>query len=417
MRKNASKKPTLPESFIGPFDAKIDAVAREKLITARVALLIKSAFFGNLVTRMKLVNADETIETIATDGRTFYYNSRFVNALSSGEVQFGFAHEILHVVYDHFGRRESRDHRLANVAADYCVNADLKKHNVGTFITTVPCLYDPKYEGWSFEQVYDDLASKSSSLDIDNLLEKLLDEHLEVADGDAQREGERPVISRQDAQEIQDELKEAIVSAYQTCNNTDSVPSNVQRIIRDITEPKLNWRELLRAHIESSIKSDYTWTRPSRKGWHSDAILPGTIGSEAISLVVAIDTSGSVNNAMLRDFLGEIVGITESFPEFTLRIFTFDTAIYNPVVFTNDDINDLASYPIHGGGGTDFRAIFNYLKSEEVVPDKLIVFTDLECSTFGDPNYADTLWVVYSQSQSYQVGDAPFGQTVRFDHQ
>jgi predicted metal-dependent peptidase len=120
---------------------------------------------------------------------------------------------------------------------------------------------------------------------------------------------------------------------------------------------------------------------------------------------------------MLRDFLGEIVGITESFPEFTLRIFTFDTAIYNPVVFTNDDINDLASYPIHGGGGTDFRAIFNYLKSEEVVPDKLIVFTDLECSTFGDPNYADTLWVVYSQSQSYQVGDAPFGQTVRFDHQ
>lgn len=416
MRKNASKTTVLPKSFIGPFDAKIDAVAREKLITARVALLIKSAFFGNLVTRMKLVNADETIETIATDGRTFYYNSRFVNALSSGEVQFGFAHEILHVVYDHFGRRESRDHRLANVAADYCVNADLKKHNVGTFITTVPCLYDPKYEGWSFEQVYDDLASKASSLDIDSLLEKILDEHLEVSDTEA-GEGQRPVISRQDAQAIQDELKEAIVSAYQTCNNTDSVPSNVQRIIRDITEPKLNWRELLRAHIESSIKSDYTWTRPSRKGWHSDAILPGTIGSEAISLVVAIDTSGSVNNAMLRDFLGEIVGITESFPEFTLRIFTFDTAIYNPVVFTNDDINDLASYPIHGGGGTDFRAIFNYLKSEEVVPDKLIVFTDLECSTFGDPNYADTLWVVYSQSQSYQVGDAPFGQTVRFDHQ
>ena len=123
------------KDLIGPMDPKLDREVREKLITARVGLLLRASFFGNLATRLKLVNADEWCGTAATDGRNFYYNSRFIDLLKPKEVEFLFGHEVLHCVYDHFGRRGDRDPMLFNVANDYAVNGDLKKHRVGEFIT------------------------------------------------------------------------------------------------------------------------------------------------------------------------------------------------------------------------------------------------------------------------------------------
>ena len=145
------------KDILGPMDPARDREVREILITARVGMLLRASFFGNLATRLKLVNADEWCATAATDGRNFYYNSKFIKMLRPKEVEFLFGHEVLHCVYDHLGRRGERDAQLYNVACDYCVNADLKKHRVGEFITTVPCLYDVKYEGWASEEVYDDL--------------------------------------------------------------------------------------------------------------------------------------------------------------------------------------------------------------------------------------------------------------------
>jgi predicted metal-dependent peptidase len=414
-----NKKITAPESFIGEFDAALDAKAREKLITARVGLLIRASFFGNLVTRMKLINADTTIETIATDGRNFYYNSRFVNFLTQGELEFGFAHEILHCIYDHFDRREDRDPKLSNIAADYCVNADLKKHNIGTFITSVPCLYNEKYIGWSFEKVYDDLYESMDKINVDQLMDQLLDEHLEISDdangtddSDNDGHGKKPTISRSEMNEIKNELKEAILTAHQTSNDVGDLPDGIQRVIKELTEPKLNWRELLRSHLESTIKSDFSWSRPSRKGWHTDAILPGVIGDDLINIAIAIDTSGSVDTKMLKDFLSEVAGITETFPAFNIHLFTFDTEVYNPTTFDNDSIVDITEYQIYGGGGTDFRVIFKYLKEHDIVPDRLVIFTDLDCYSYGDANYAETLWIAFDRG--YKAPDAPFGQTVRY---
>ena len=145
------------KDLIGPTDPALDRVVREKLITARVGMLLRASFFGNLATRLTLTNADEWCPTAATDGRRFYYNTRFIEMLKPKEIEFLFGHEVLHCVYDHFGRKGDRDPMLWNVANDYCVNADLKKHRVGEFITSVPCLYDVKYEGMSSEEVYDAL--------------------------------------------------------------------------------------------------------------------------------------------------------------------------------------------------------------------------------------------------------------------
>ena len=176
-------------NLLGPTDPKVDRDVREKLITARVGLLLRASFFGNLATRLKLVNADEWCGTAATDGRNFYYNSRFIQMLRPKEIEFLFGHEVLHCVYDHFGRRGNRDPQMFNIANDFAVNADLIKHRVGEKITTVPCLHDPKFDGMSSEEIYDKLMENVQKISMSDLLDKLIDEHLD-GEGDGDGEGD-----------------------------------------------------------------------------------------------------------------------------------------------------------------------------------------------------------------------------------
>ena len=391
-------------NLLGPTDAKVDREVREKLITARVGLLLRASFFGNLATRLKLVNADEWCSTAATDGRHFYYNSRFIQMLRPREIEFLFGHEVLHCVYDHFGRRGDRDPQLFNIANDFAVNADLIKHRVGEKITTVPCLHDPKYDGMSSEEIYDILYEKADKIDIGDLLDKLIDEHLDGdgdadGDGDGDQEGKgkgRPQISAADRQAIKDEIKEAMLAAAQTTDGAGNIPAGVMRMIKELTEPQMNWRELLRMNLESTIKSDYTWMRPSRRGWHMDAVMPGRKNDEMIDIAIAIDTSGSIGEKMLKDFLGEIQGIMDSFPAYKIHIVSFDTDTYNPVQYDSDNLDSIVDYEPAGGGGTDFDAIYRYLKNEDIQPRRLVVFTDgYPFGSWGDENYCDATWILH----------------------
>jgi predicted metal-dependent peptidase len=382
-------------------DPKLDRIVREKMVTARVGMLLRASFFGNLATRLKLVNADEWCPTAATDGRNFYYNSRFVDMLKPKEVEFLFGHEVLHCVYDHFGRRGDRDPQLFNIANDYCVNADLKKHRVGEFITSVPCLYNPEYEDMSSEEIYDVLYENAEKVDIDKLLEKLLDEHLDGDDetdggGDKDGKGNRPRMSAEERAKVRDEIKEAMLAAAAASDGAGNLPAGVKRILQDLTAPKMSWRELLRMQLESTLKSDYTWMRAGRKGWHMDAIMPGQKPDELIDIAVMIDASGSIDANMLRDFISETQGIMEQFQSYKIHVGTFDTRVYNTVQYDSENLDSMADYEVEGGGGTDFDCIFDYLKEEQIEPKRLVVFTDgYPFGSWGDENYADTVWILH----------------------
>jgi predicted metal-dependent peptidase len=389
-------------NLLGPTDAKVDRDVREKLITARVGLLLRASFFGNLATRLKLVNADEWCGTAATDGRHFYYNSRFIQMLRPKEIEFLFGHEVLHCVYDHFGRRGNRDPQLFNIANDFAVNADLIKHRVGEKITTVPCLHDPKYDGLSSEEIYDKLMENAQKISMSDLMDKLIDEHLDgegdgEGDGDGDKEGKgRPKLSDADRQAIRDEIKEAMLAAAATTDGAGNIPAGVKRLIQELTEPKMNWRELLRMQLESTIKSDYTWMRASRKGWHMDAVMPGMKLDPMIDIAVALDASGSISEKMLKDFLGEVQGIMDSFPAYRIHVVTFDTEAYNPAQYNSENLDDICDYEVKGGGGTDFDCVFNYLKENEIEPKRLVMFTDgYPFGSWGDENYTDTVFILH----------------------
>jgi predicted metal-dependent peptidase len=409
------------ENLIGPTDPKVDHLARERLVTARIGLLLRHSFFGNLATRLTLINADEWCATAATDGQKFYYNSRFIMMLKTKEVEFLVAHEVLHVVYDHMGRRGDRDPQIWNIADDYCVNADLKRHKIGQFITTVPCLYEQKYDGKSAEEVYDDLMKNVKKISMDDLIDQLLDDHLDSEDGDGEGDDQdgtgnkkgkgRPQLSDEEKERIRQEVKQAIINASSTAE-AGSLPAGVERLIRQATDPVMLWRELIQTNLTSAIRTDYSWMRPSRRGWHMDAIMPGMTPGEEIDVVVAIDMSGSISDKQAQQFLGEIGGMMDSFDGYKVHVFCFDTEVYNPQDFNSENMDGIDTYEPMGGGGTDFDAIFEYLKKVGNVPKRLICFTDgYPCGSWGDADYCDTTWVIHGDKNP----NPPFGTYAIYD--
>ena len=406
------------KSFVGiKTNPETDRAVREKIVGARIALLLKAPFFGNLATRLKIETADDWCPTAATDGRKLYYNSEFLKKMPAKQLEFLIGHEVLHCVYDHMGRRGERNPQLWNIADDYCVNQDLLDQRIGERIPVG--LYEPKYRGWSAEEVYDDLEKNADKIDIDDLVDKLLDEHLdgdgedgEGKDGDEKKDGKgRPKLSEEERKQIRDEIKEAVMSAAQTVG-AGNLPSGVKRLIKDLTAPQLNWRELLQQQIVSTIRSDYTWSRVSRKGWDIDAVLPGNDVEREIDICVAIDASGSMSDNMLKDILSEVKGIMESYNSFKLHLWSFDTEVYNATVFTQENLDEIMEWEVGGGGGTIFEANWEYMKEQDIAPKKFVMFTDgYPGMGWGDENYCDTLFIVHGSTTI----EAPFGLTAYYD--
>ena len=160
-----------------------DQAIIDKLVTARIALLLKHPFFGNLATRLKLVNADDWCPTAGTDGRHFYYNRKFIDSLTPKEAEFLFGHEVLHNVFEHMlVRIGSRNPMLWNIAADYAVNQILVEQKIGEMPTgSNKGFQDDKYKDWPAERIYDELyktAKKNGKKALEKL-GKLMDEHVD----------------------------------------------------------------------------------------------------------------------------------------------------------------------------------------------------------------------------------------------
>jgi predicted metal-dependent peptidase len=405
----------------------------DRIIVARVGLLLRHPFFGNMATRLRIMAADEWLGTAAVDGRNLFFNTQFFNAMSNKEIEFVIAHEILHMVFDHLGRREDRHPMLYNIAADYKVNNLLVRDRIGTVPSIVDCFQDFQYEADTSEEIYDKLfeEAKKAGKELQKLLDELdekgemLDEHLDDdgSSGEEGQEGEdgkgnkvskkRPKFSKEELKKIKDEIKESMLSAAQAAG-AGNVPGEVQRMIKELTEPKMNWREILRQQIQSTIRNDYTFSRPSRKAWHTGAILPGMNFDETIDLCVAIDMSGSIGNAQAKDFLSEVKGIMDEYKDYNIKLWCFDTAVYNEQDFTADGGEDLTEYEVYGGGGTDFMCNWTYMKDNDIQPKKFLMFTDgYAWDSWGDEDYCDTVFVIHSHHN--KALEAPFGLTAHYE--
>lgn len=406
-----------------PETSKTSAQIEEALIKSRIQMLISAPFFGNLATRLRFKDATEWLPTLATDGRYFYYNRNFVDAMSAEECIFGMGHEVLHCVYDHFDKKRlgNRDPRLWNIANDYVINADLIEAKIGEQIKLVDICFDWKYRGKTSEEIYDELFKKAEEegrvISIDTFDDHMYrdDEGDDEGAGDPNNDGTNGPVryTKEEKDQIKQEFQNAVIQSAKAAG-AGNLPGGVKRLINKLLNPQLSWRELLPMQIQSVIKSDYTYMRPSRKGLDAGFYMPGMDREQTIDVAIAIDTSGSISNEMLVDFLSEVHGIMSQYNDYKIHLWCFDTSIHNSVLITADTANDLLTYEIGGGGGTDFDINFDHMKEQGIVPKKFIMFTDgYPWGSWGDESYCDSLFIVHG-SEGDNTPIAPFGITVPY---
>ena len=424
-------KGTMPKSQLdlSELTKEEEAEQAERLMMGRVRLLLNKPFFGNLATRLIPVPTYK-VPTAGTDGRRFFYNPAFLKHLTDNEVLFLCGHEVLHCVFDHFGRREGRNPQLYNMAGDYIINIVLADEQVGDVITTVPILLDYKYRDWTSEEVYDDLVENCKNP------QETLDFHFDMdgeGEGDA-TSGQGPgegdnedgqgdiqkdldaefgggALSDEEKKQLKDELKEAIIEAANQAG-AGNTPAGIKRMIKEWTEPKMDWRSVIRAQVESCLRDDYTFMRPSRKSHSTNCILPGMNRAEKIEVACALDMSGSIGQQQATDFLSEVKGILDQYEDFELNVWCFDTEIYNHEKYTPDNADEIDRYQLQGGGGTSFEVNWTYMKENEIEPKQFIMFTDgYPCGGWGDVEYCDTVFLIHGNTDT----TAPFGITVHYE--
>ena len=393
----------------------LEKLAIEKVEVAISALQMQDSFFSSFLgilehevldmeSSSQISSLTSKIKTCATDGKTIYYNPEFMETLSGKEAVFLVGHELLHCIFLHLIRKGNRDSRVWNVACDYAVNSLLVENNIGSMPKTA--LYKTQYKDLSAEEIYDLIYQKmkdiSSSLDLGDSTsnqEQTLDDH-DFFDSlsDEQKQG----IERNISSSIDEALKKSTAVSN----------SILKSILKDSRKSKVAWKEILRANIQSLNKADYSYYKLNRKTSQQGIYLPSLKKDLTISIVVALDSSGSVSETELEMFLTEVISICKQFSNIQLTLFSFDTQVHNPKTFNSDNLDtmldEIKKYKIGGRGGTMFECIFEYLKKENIAPEKLLIFTDMIPNyTWGDPYYAETLF-----ASTCKEIKAPYGETV-----
>jgi predicted metal-dependent peptidase len=422
-------------------------------------LLLKQPFFGQLSSRLDLELCDDKsgswCKTAATDGNKIYFNRDFVKSLTKEELRFILAHEVLHCLYDHLGRRGGRDPKLWNMANDYIVNYTLVHHGNGDgrkSLGAMPAhgLYDTRFtDEMTSEEIYEILMKDTTICKMAaDKGQELLDQHLDAAgqsddgdedgnggndhsdksgsgDGDGEGNGSGsgdfelsvtgkdgpPKLTKKELDQVRNRIKAAAIQAVQSVG-AGNVPQSVLRRLEDLIEPKMDWRSLLDSHIRSQMKDDYTFTRSSRREFGGGFILPAQNVMETVEVDVALDVSGSMCDEMVRDILSETKGIMETFADFKLRVWQFDTQVVGFKEFTPYNMDEIYKYERQASGGTMFECNWEFMKQNDIEPHRFVMFTDgYPCGTWGDPNYCDTLFVIHGNTKI----KAPFGMTAYYD--
>jgi predicted metal-dependent peptidase len=358
---------------------------------ARTRLLLDQPFFGVLALNLTLVE-DPTIPYLAwTDGRILGYNPSLIDTIDNDELVGLIAHEVMHCALGHPWRRENRQPDKWNYAADYAVNSILDE---AKFKLPQGGLLDPQYKGKWSEWIYDRLPdSQGQGSDGRRGWGSGWGE-VRDAPSDAAPDG-TPAPTEADWQQ---NVRQAIKSA------AGKLPASLKRELDTAMAPKVDWRSLLRRYIQDAAKADYSWTRPSPRYSAMGLYLP-IMRSEAMGrIVIAVDTSGSIDGVLLSQFAAEMRSIVEDMQPSTTDVMYCDAKVHRVDSFERGDALTIEAA---GGGGTSFAPVFEAVEQADEQPVVLVYLTDLYGSFPQDAPSYPVIWAVYSPET-----DVPFGDVV-----
>lgn len=419
--------------------------AFEEMLVAKTRLLKEYPFFGVLGLNLTLVE-ENSIPTMAVDGRHMFYNAEFALKLNRNERIFALGHEIYHVLSEHAGpvdkvRKGGRDDELWGYATDFVVNDDLLLSDIGEFITTISILHEERFRGLSAEEVYDILEEekdkykgKCQTFDSHLEVEVVPDEEWEEGgEGESKQHGigggrgTKIRMKQSEYDALTKEWTETLESAAAAQKEAEDagraagkIPAGIQRMIASLMEPRVDWRTVLRQYVKSVISRGYSFNRPNKGLFQYGITIPSfrTIKNE-LDIVVIVDTSGSIGQEDLTAFCSEFNGILDSFPRYRIRAWCFDGAVIEESITTLEKGKDGKLEGIEkfignigGGGGTDFMVNWQYMKEERLVPKLALMFTDgMPFSDWGIPGYCPTMFLI----KGNKGARAPFGMTVHYE--
>jgi predicted metal-dependent peptidase len=376
------------------------------LLKAKSQLTLKHPYFGMLASRLRH-ESSETIRGYASNGIRFLYNPEFLSKRDVDEVMFILTNCVMHHILAHQQRRINRKGSLWQLATDYAINNML--HENGLKIPT-GANFDEEYKGMYAEEIYD-LIKESYFSDIDDAYENDNNRPNETPAGpntskDEQNCNEEGVFSN--LENIEDDLDTATESQWQyaasisqeLAQRKSAMPSGLDRLAKKVKANNIDWRFELYNAINRHMRNNYAFMPPNKKHLHRGFILP-SLTSDTLSLCVAIDTSGSINDELLGLFMEEFKTIMQNFPSVQIELIIADAKVHGHYTFQGGEKMD---FPIKGGGGTDYRPVFDYIDSQLPLTTMLLYFTD------GDgwyPKFSPSYEVLWALSRPHKV---PFGR-------
>lgn len=365
-----------------------------RLSKTRIDLILDLPFFGALSFKLHHV-IDNTIPTACTDGKCIRFNEEYCASLSNAELAGLLVEEIGHCAFEHIWRMGTRNHERWNVACDqvlWLMIAELSQSSRRIALSK-DCVIHPQFKGLSAEEIYHLLPPDKP--------------RSSPARGEFQPGGNADSDSEQ-------KLKDDWQATVQSCATAErmkskgTLPGWLDALIESTLTPRVPWTDVLREFANMSARDDYSTARPPRRFLQFGIVLPSLYSERVGSIVVAIDTSGSINMQILEEMLAELQSILDSGKPQSITLIDCDSRVQQTREFTPGD--DLREFRVRGGGGTAFEPVFNHVAKHGIEPACLIYLTDMDGSfprPENHPHYP-TLWINYGHPKS----QAPFGRTI-----
>ena len=358
---------------------------------------------------------DDNVPTAKTNGRDDTFGRKFVKMLKDSELNFVVAHEASHKMFRHlttWRKLYDEDHRLANIACDHVINIMLRdldptertiampRYPDGPMKGELMGMYDERFRGMNAKQVFD-----------------ILKEEDEGGGGDGFDDhdwGDANDMSQEEKQQLAKEIDQAIRQgqiAHQKVAGKGA--GGMDRAIQELLEPKVNWREVLREYVKTMCRAKDTssWRRVNRRFLSMGAYMPSLIGERVGRLVIAIDTSGSIGDKELAEFLSEVKGIAEEVNPSAVDLIYWDSDVASHEEYDETTVSNIVSATRpKGGGGTSPSCVSEYLKEKKIEPECVILLTDgYVGDDWGTEWVAPTLWCIVNGPDGIV---APNGKTI-----
>jgi predicted metal-dependent peptidase len=336
--------------------------AGKRISQARIALMLDYPFYGHLALSLEPVeNNNLEHHTMATDGRHLFYDKGFVDKLSLGEVMGVIAHEVIHCALLHIPRESGRQHTRWNYATDFATNEliTLEPQQKARVPISLPdgCLVpggtlDPKgkFKGLYAEAIYELLPEEPPA----NEVWVTIDSHDKWKDwgnGDQNGQNNQDGDGEEDGPALDQQWREKVAQAATVARMAGKFPSQWELLVGELLQPKLDWKTILRDMITSAAKSDFRMSPPNKKHLWRGFYMPSLMGEE-INIAVYLDTSGSIGDDEIVEFLSEVKGICDTYDDYTIYLRGVDTKIHDK--WTIRPFDPMPQV-ITGRGGTDFN--------------------------------------------------------------